>query len=234
MPARQIASAKSWLSNPRVDRTAALLPWGAEEGPRLSPVEASARLLAHLRDAWNHDHARAARSARLERQPIVLTVPASFDEEARELTVEAAKQAGIDAADAARRATRRALRVDRRASPATVATPSADGALILVCDVGGGTTDFSLIRAQIEDGELTFERIAIGEHLLLGGDNLDLALASLVEQKLRRSGRLTLTQRQMLRRKCTRRERDPARRLGAPSGSRSRCSAAAAASSAAG
>src|SRR5688572_15203960 len=87
VPARQIASAKSWLSNPRVDRTALLLPWGAEGGPRLSPVEASARLLAHVRDGWNHEHARMREELRLDRHHIVLTVPASFDEEARELTV---------------------------------------------------------------------------------------------------------------------------------------------------
>ena len=95
-PARQISSAKSWLSNPHVDRTAALLPWGSEAGPRLSPVEASARLLAHIRDAWNHVHAGTDEAARLEQQQVVLTVPASFDEEARELTVEAAKTAGFE------------------------------------------------------------------------------------------------------------------------------------------
>ena len=202
VPSRLIASVKSWLSNSRVDRTAALLPWGVEGGPRLSPVEASARLLAHIRDGWNHEHARERAEWQLERHQLVLTVPASFDEEARELTVDAARQAGIDRLTLLEEplaALYAWIGSHRRQLTETFGT----GALILVCDVGGGTTDFSLIRAQIEDGELTFTRIAIGEHLLLGGDNLDLALASLVEQKLAQSGKLTITQRQILRRKCT-------------------------------
>ena len=225
-PARQVASAKSWLSNPHVDRTAALLPWGVETGPRLSPVDASARVLAHLRDAWDHTYARTGDEWRFDRQAIVLTVPASFDEEARELTVMAAKAAGLEqltlleeplaALYAWIAAHRRQLsEVSGDSLPRRQLTevlgnslsrrsPEREGgALILVCDVGGGTTDFSLIRTQIEDGELVFERIAIGEHLLLGGDNLDLALAALVEQKMAGSGRLTVTQRQILRRKCT-------------------------------
>jgi molecular chaperone DnaK (HSP70) len=200
VPARQVASAKSWLSNARVDRRAALLPWAESEGPRLSPVEASARILAHLRDAWNHVHADRAL---LERQAVVLTVPASFDEEARELTVEAARAAGLQdvtlleeplAALYAWIAANRKVAVDILG----------ERALILVCDVGGGTTDFSLIRAGAPSGgELTFERIAIGEHLLLGGDNLDLALAVLLEQRLGDASKLSLTQRQHLRRKCS-------------------------------
>jgi hypothetical protein len=132
----------------------------------------------------------------------VLTVPASFDEEARELTVAAAQQAGLDQLTLLEEplaALYAWIASHRRQLTATFG----DGALILVCDVGGGTTDFSLIRAQIEDGELAFTRIAIGEHLLLGGDNLDLALASLVEQKLAQTRKLTITQRQILRRKCT-------------------------------
>ena len=202
MPSRQIASTKSWLSNPRVDRTAALLPWGGEGGPRLSPVEASARLLAHVRDGWNHEHARSGEEWRLDRHHVVLTVPASFDEEARELTVAAAHQAGIEQLTLLEEplaALYAWIASHRRQLSGTFGA----GALILVCDVGGGTTDFSLIQAQIEDGELAFARIAIGEHLLLGGDNLDLALASLVEQKLAQSGKLTVSQRQILRRKCT-------------------------------
>ncbi len=201
VPARQISSAKSWLSNPHVDRTAALLPWGSEENARLSPVEASARLLAHIRDAWNHAHASGRDAVRLEQQQVVLTVPASFDEEARELTVEAATAAGLERLTL--------LEEPLAALYAWIATHRrqlaqafAGESLILVVDVGGGTTDFSLIRAGVEDGELGFERIAIGEHLLLGGDNLDLALAALVEQKLS-PARLTLAQRQVLRRKCT-------------------------------
>ena len=203
VPARQVSSAKSWLSNPSVDRTAPLLPWLNEEGRRISPVEASARLLAHLRDAWNHEHAGDDETLRLERLPIVLTVPASFDEEARELTVQAARDAGFEQLTLLEEplaALYAWIAAHRRDLSATLG----DGALVLVCDVGGGTTDFSLIRTAIEDGELVFERIAIGEHLLLGGDNLDLALAVLVEQKIAGgAAKLTLTQRQTLRRKCS-------------------------------
>jgi hypothetical protein len=185
-----------------VDRTAALLPWGTESGPKLSAVEASTHLLAHLRDAWNHDYPSPDHTLRLERRPIVLTVPASFDEEARELTVQAARDAGFEQLVL--------LEEPLAALYAWIARHSRplpsifdEGALILVCDVGGGTTDFSLIRAGIEQADVAFERIAIGEHMLLGGDNLDLALAMLVEQKLRDAGRLSLTQRQILRRKCS-------------------------------
>jgi molecular chaperone DnaK (HSP70) len=201
VPHRQISSAKSWLSNARVDRRASLLPWGAEEGPTLSPVEASARLLAHLREAWNHRH--ASDGARLEQQAVVLTVPASFDEEARELTVEAARAAGLSDVTLLEEplaALYAWIAANRRAAAAILG----GGALILVCDVGGGTTDFSLIRADLAaDGELTFERIAIGEHLLLGGDNLDLTLAVHVERKLGEAAKLSISQRQILRRKCS-------------------------------
>jgi molecular chaperone DnaK (HSP70) len=238
VPARQVASAKSWLSNAAVDRTAALLPWASDHPLKLSPVEASARVLRHLRDAWNHTHP----GVRLEDQPIVLTVPASFDEEARELTVQAAREAGfVDltlleeplaalyawiahnrAALASRGQTGvrpgsdRGQTGVRPGSDPVVEKPQGsdrgqttfalgDGALVLVVDVGGGTTDFSLIRTAADAGELTFERIAIGEHLLLGGDNLDVALAVHVERLLTGdSGRtLTLTERQTLRRKCS-------------------------------
>ena len=199
IPARQIASAKSWLSNALVDRTAALLPWAVEEGPKLSPVDASGGLLAHLRDAWNHEQPGDP-PVRLEALPIVLTVPASFDEEARELTVAAARAAGFERLTLLEEplaALYAWIATHRR----TLAERFKDGALVLVCDVGGGTTDFSLIRASTDEGELTFERIAIGEHLLLGGDNVDLALAAAVEQKFGRA--LTLTQQQILRRKCS-------------------------------
>ena len=201
VPGRLISSAKSWLSNPHVDRTAALLPWGNEGGGRLSPVEASARLLAHIRDAWNHTHARGDDGARLEQQQVVLTVPASFDEEARELTVEAAKTAGLERVTLLEEPLA-ALYAWIAAHRRQLAQGFAGDSLILVVDIGGGTTDFSLIRARVEGEELAFERIAIGEHLLLGGDNLDLALAAAVEQKLA-PARLTLAQRQILRRKCT-------------------------------
>jgi hypothetical protein len=204
VPARQVSSAKSWLSNPSVDRTAPLLPWGNDDGVKISPVEASARLLRHLRDAWNHAHAGTNQAKRLERQAVVLTVPASFDEEARELTVQAAREAGFEnltLLEEPLAALYAWIASHRRALEATLG----DGALLLVCDVGGGTTDFSLIRASLEEGDVAFERIAIGEHLLLGGDNLDLALAVLIEQRLtgERDRTLSLAQRQILRRKCS-------------------------------
>jgi molecular chaperone DnaK (HSP70) len=201
LPARQVSSAKSWLANPSVDRTAPLLPWGFDEGTRISPVEASARLLGHIRDAWNHAYGR--HELPLERLSVVLTVPASFDNEARELTMTAARDAGllqvvlIEEPIAALYAW---IAAHRR----QVVERLANGGVVLVCDVGGGTTDFSLIRATLEGDDLRFERVAIGEHLLLGGDNLDLALAAAVEAKLSGQGpKLTLAQRQTLRRKCS-------------------------------
>jgi hypothetical protein len=203
IPARQISSAKSWLSNAAVDRSAPLLPWIDEAPVKLSPVEASRRLLEHLRDAWNHGQGAAAGALRLEQQPVVLTVPASFDEEARELTVQAARDAGLANVTLLEEPLA-ALYAWIAAHPRMPAAIFRDGALVLVCDVGGGTTDFSLIRTAIEEGELVFERIAIGEHLLLGGDNLDLALAVAIEERLPGgAARLSLTQRLTLRRKCS-------------------------------
>src|SRR5215207_655404 len=205
-PGRQVASAKSWLCLSSVDRTADILPWDAEPGDKVcSPVAASGRYLTHLRDAWNHSMARggdglAADELRFERQQIVLTVPASFDEEARELTVAAAREAGLEHLTL--------LEEPLAAFYAWIAAQKGglkrqlkDGQLVLVCDVGGGTTDFSLIRVRVEGGEVRFERTAIGEHLLLGGDNVDLALARLVEEKLGRP-RLSLRQQNALRRHC--------------------------------
>jgi molecular chaperone DnaK (HSP70) len=212
IPGRQVSSAKSWLSNSLVDRTAALLPWivgsglpaaapGAEVGRRISPVEASTRLLAHFRDAWNHVNG-ADSSRRFEELPVIVTVPASFDEEARELTVQAARAAGFEKLRLLEEPLA-ALYAWIAAHRASLSSLVSDNAVILVCDVGGGTTDFSLIRTMDEGGELAFERIAIGEHLLLGGDNLDLALAVHVEQKFGGGTRLTIAQRQTLRRKCS-------------------------------
>ena len=210
-PARQVSSAKSWLAHPAVDRRAAILPWGETAGPRISPVDASARYMAHIRDSWNATVATSDAACRLERQRIVLTVPASFDEEARELTVDAARDARfanltlIEEPIAAfyawmaaqHRRGRRRERLD-------------DGQVALVCDVGGGTSDFSLIRVSTTDsksaGGVSFERIAIGDHLLLGGDNVDLALATLAEQRLAESRpdlRLAITQRSAVRRLCS-------------------------------
>ncbi|HUD33191.1 MAG TPA: Hsp70 family protein, partial [Variovorax sp.] len=181
VPGRLVTSAKSWLSHGAVDRLAPILPWGAaDDVPRVSPVQASASYLAHLRAAWNHRHPDAP----LEDQEVVLTVPASFDDAARALTVEAARDAGLPR-----------LRLLEEPQAAlydwlfrhrdTLAEALAGARLVLVCDVGGGTTDLSLVRVDHEDGALPrLERIAVGRHLMLGGDNMDLALAHLAESRL--------------------------------------------------
>ena len=179
VPGRLVASAKSWLCHGGVDRTAAILPWSApDDVARLSPVEASARVLGHLRDAWD-----ARFSEPLAEQDVVLTVPASFDEAARELTVEAARAAGLERAVLLEEplAAFYAWVVDheRDWKARVAATP-----LVLVIDVGGGTTDFSLVAARGSRGELALERLAVGDHLLLGGDNLDMALARAAEARL--------------------------------------------------
>jgi molecular chaperone DnaK (HSP70) len=201
VPGRQVASAKSWLCHDAVDRTARILPWGAEQSDQTcSPVEASTRYLAHLRDAWNHTIAMGNDELRFERQEIVLAVPASFDEEARELTVKAAKDAEFERLTL--------LEEPMAAFYAWIATHHRslkrylkDGDLVLICDVGGGTTDFSLIRVQIVEKEVRFERVAIGEHLLLGGDNVDLALMHRMTEKLG-NPKLTLRRQNALRRAC--------------------------------
>ena len=215
VPGRQVSSAKSWLSYPGVDRRAKILPAQAEPPqPMISPVEASARYLMHLRDAWNGAIGTDAET-RFEQQEIVLTVPASFDEESRELTVEAANSAGLDkltlleeplaAFYAWIEANRHGQASGSPSHPYLARDGNGedlpDGELILICDIGGGTTDFSLVRARWVNGELQFERTAIGEHLLLGGDNLDFALARHVEKKLK-DIKLTLRQRYALRRAC--------------------------------
>jgi molecular chaperone DnaK (HSP70) len=201
VPGRQVTSAKSWLCHDAVDRTAKILPWGAEHTERAcSPVEASTRYLAHLRDAWNHTMAAGDDELRFERQDIVLTVPASFDEEARELTVKAARDSGFQKLTLLEEplAAFYAWIVARRRS---LKRYLKDGDLVLICDIGGGTTDFSLIRVQIASGEIKFERTAIGEHLLLGGDNVDLSLARRVIEKLG-NPKLSLRQQNALRRQC--------------------------------
>jgi molecular chaperone DnaK (HSP70) len=181
-PSRMIASAKSWLCHPGVDRHAAILPWGVEDGPRLSPVDASARVLAHVKAAWDHQHAGEPEAAFAD-QDVIVTVPASFDEAARELTLLAAARAGygpvalLEEPQAAfyawihRQKTRRRLRPGER---------------VLVFDVGGGTTDFTLIDVNPVGGG--FERSAVGDHLLLGGDNIDLTLAKVIEGRLTAGG----------------------------------------------
>ncbi|NNJ25612.1 Chaperone protein HscA [Planctomycetes bacterium LzC2] len=190
VPGRQVSSSKSWLCHPGVDRTAPLLPWHAAEGvERLSPVDASAALLEHLRAAWDHAHPGDP----LAEQDVVLTLPASFDEVARELTVKAARTAGLP---------RVVLIEEPQAAfyawlakhPDDWQTRVAPNTNVLVCDIGGGTSDFALIRvkpgaADSEDGgKVEFHRVAVGEHLILGGDNLDLALAHHLEERLKKDG----------------------------------------------
>ena len=191
-PGRGIASAKSWLCHAAVDRTAPLLPWqGAADVKRLSPVEVSSTYLKHMGESWDHqfpDHP-------LSEQDIVLTLPASFDEVARELTVQAASAAGL----------KRVFLIEepQAAFYAWVYKHKNDweskiaaGQKILVCDIGGGTTDFTLIRVRKPDGqqEVQFHRVAVGNHLILGGDNLDLAIAQFIEQKLMGAGNLAPAQ----------------------------------------
>ena len=203
VPTRQVSSAKSWLSYPGVNRRASILPAQAEPPqPMISPVEASARYLMHLRDAWNGAMGTDPET-RFEHQEIVLTVPASFDEDARELTVEAARRAGLDKLTLLEEplAAFYAWIAANRDAQAGKGEDLRDGDLILICDIGGGTTDFSLVSVRLVDGEHQFERTAIGEHLLLGGDNLDFALARRVEEKLN-DVKLTLRQRYALRRAC--------------------------------
>src|SRR4051794_20648141 len=195
VPTRTVHSAKSWLSNPDVDRTAKVLPWDAQEGGRiLSPVEASSRYLQHFREAWE-----SRKGEPLNAQRVVLTVPASFDEEARELTVQAATEAGIENLTLIEEPA--AAFYSWIANHLSQSQKSLfDGQVVLVCDVGGGTSDFTLIKVQREGDRVEFVRTAVGKHLLLGGDNLDLTLTWLVESKLGTT--LSLRQRSALRRQC--------------------------------
>jgi hypothetical protein len=202
VPGRLVTSAKSWLCHAGVDRSAPLLPWSAPpEVSRISPVEASARYLRHMVEAWNFAMAKDGAGDRLEKQAVVLTVPASFDDVARNLTVEAARKAGLENVTL--------LEEPQAAFYCWLAThPPAEiqelnpGARCLVVDVGGGTSDFSLIQAVEQQGELGFVRQAVGDHLLLGGDNMDLALAKFVETKLPGAGRLDAAQYGMLTQAC--------------------------------
>ncbi len=179
VPGRHVASAKSWLCHPSVDRTAAILPWGAPpEVPRLSPVAASARILRHLREAWDAAHPDAP----LAEQDVVVTVPASFDEGARALTLRAAVEAGLPRILLLEEP-QAALYDWTRVHRGSLETELREARLILVVDVGGGTTDLTLIRSEVGE-RVQLERIAVGDHLLLGGDNMDMALARTAEQRL--------------------------------------------------
>ncbi|MDB4967924.1 MAG: dnaK4 [Myxococcales bacterium] len=184
VPARLVSSAKSWLSHAGVDRLSPILPWQAPaEVPKVSPVEASARYLGHVRAAWDHAHPDAP----LAEQDVLLTVPASFDSVARELTVRAAVDAGLPHVT---------LLEEPQAAFYSWLGNAGDGwrnelsvgDVVLVCDVGGGTTDFSLIAVSATNGNLELERVAVGDHILLGGDNMDLALGHTVRARLEAEG----------------------------------------------
>ena len=205
VPARLIASAKSWLCHNGVDRQSPILPWGSpSEVPHLSPVEVASHVLQHIREAWDHTMSNGRPEWTMGQSDAVLTVPASFDEVARELTVAAAREAGLS---------RLTLLEEPQAAFYSWVRSQGDfwreelsvGQQVLVCDVGGGTTDFSLIAVRGEDGggedgssaagEMSLERVAVGDHLMLGGDNMDLALARHLEKRLvKRAGELDARQ----------------------------------------
>ncbi len=196
IPNRLISSTKSWLCNQMVDRNKPILPWEAtaaketetSQAGKLSPIEATAAILRHIREAWNYTMAKDDENLRMEKQDVFITVPASFDAVARELTVKASEIAGLP----------NITLLEEPQSAFYSWIESADGKwrenikkgdLILVCDVGGGTSDFTLISVAEENGELVLERTAVGEHLLVGGDNMDLALAYSVSQRISPKGK---------------------------------------------
>ena len=188
---RLVSSAKSWLSHSAVDRTSPLLPFRAPEGvEKISPVEASRRYLEHLREAWD----AKMPDAPFAEQQLLVTVPASFDAVARELTLDAARQAGYQNIT---------LLEEPQAAFYAWLERHSDwrervqvGDLILVVDIGGGTTDFTLIAVTDQGGELALTRVAVGEHILLGGDNVDLALAGVVAARLADKGTRSIDSRQ--------------------------------------
>jgi molecular chaperone DnaK (HSP70) len=192
LSARAVTSPKSWLCHPGIDRLARTLPWGTNEAdtPKLSPVEASRRLLEHVRKAYDDDHPEQP----LADQELVLTVPASFDEVARELTVRAATEAGLRVRllEEPLAAFYGYLSAHGEAGLRRLVAPERGEAFVLIADVGGGTTDLTLVRVRPADGDsgVRLERVAVGRHLLLGGDNMDLALAHAVEETLADESRL--------------------------------------------
>jgi molecular chaperone DnaK (HSP70) len=186
VPSRLVASAKSWLSHAGVDRTADILPWGAKgEVQKISHVEASASYLRHVAAAWNHEHPEHP----LAQQEIVLTVPASFDEGARALTLEAAKRAGLDRVRLVEEPQAAMYQwLDRHRDSLDELLSGVR--LAIVVDVGGGTTDLTLIKVELRESGPRLTRIAVGDHLMLGGDNMDLALARAAEPRVAKDASL--------------------------------------------
>ncbi|HMM59517.1 MAG TPA: Hsp70 family protein, partial [Candidatus Rifleibacterium sp.] len=185
VPDRLISSAKSWLCNPRIDRTQPVLPWNSpEENAKISPLAAMAIFLRHVRHAWAEEFAKE----KLEDQKVVVTIPASFDAAARDMIVEAARMAGLP--------TITLLEEPQAAFYSWISQSDKPwrqqvkkGDVVLVVDVGGGTSDFSLIEISEAGGDLSLERVAVGNHILLGGDNMDLALAYVARRKLEESSK---------------------------------------------
>ncbi len=194
VPSNLVTSAKSWLSYNRVDREGPILPWGKETSARrVSPVEASARYLLHMKEAWNYLITRREEENAFEAQQVVITIPASFDETARELTAEAARKAGIENFTMLEEP-QAAFYAWLSRNPGNWQELSRERKLILIIDVGGGTTDFTLIFADQKEGKPYLRRVAVGDHLMLGGDNMDLTLARLIEKKLLPSGKFDMMQ----------------------------------------
>lgn len=180
-PTRLVENAKSWLCHTAVERRARMLPLGGEDDKRISPVEASAKYLRHVKEAWNYLVAKGDPAAEFEQQSVVVTVPASFDEVARTLTVDAAKEAGLG--------NMTLLEEPQAAFYSWIHDNEEknllkEGSVVVVCDVGGGTTDFSVITVEKGAGGLAFQRRAVGRHLLLGGNNMDNAVAHYFEAKV--------------------------------------------------
>jgi hypothetical protein len=187
-PARIVTSAKSWLSHPSVDRRSGSLPIGApDDVVKISPVEASQRYLEHLAQAFEMQFGGG--EAALAKQDVILTVPASFDPAARDLTVEAARGAGFEHVTLLEEP-QAALYAWTLAMGDRWRTHVRPGDVVLVVDVGGGTTDFSAIAAVERGGALDLVRVAVGDHILLGGDNMDLAIAHLARQKIEAGGKV--------------------------------------------
>jgi len=185
VPTRTVAASKSWLCHSRVDRHEAILPWNApDDVPKVSPVEASGRTLEHLASAWDQAHPEDP----LAKQQVVLTVPASFDASARELTREAAIAAGFPKNFTLLEEPQAAVYAWLGDTGDGWRKELSEGDVLLVCDIGGGTSDFTLIRVIDEEGDLALERIAVGNHILVGGDNMDLSLAHLAMEAFAEQG----------------------------------------------